>query len=227
MQCGGLSAARIANLVVLGAAVGAISGCAPSTRMLVEPTPEALAGKARGVAVVKFSMPNEACLQQMLIIGTRDGNGHRVVARLQAAGSAPTTTANAAEVQLEAGAYEVLGYRCHRTRSAIAVGTEGGPYTASLGRFTIGAGEVVNIGHITLKRTWGSNEITMDVADWGLPDLTRYRDERPKLFAGMRTRLLVVNVGKPLTAEQKGDICEGLAEMKATGKVQTLPKGCS
>lgn len=205
---------------------GLLAGCGTSTRMMVEPSAETLSEKGRGVVVVKFSMPHETCKQQVLIVGTREGNGHRVVAKLMATGVAPATTANAAEAELAAGEYQVLGYICQRARSFVNVGNEGGPYTASLGRFVVKGGEVVNIGHLTFTQTHGK-DVKIDVSDWALADLNRFRDERPKLFAAMQTRLLELKAGKPLPTEEKDDKCGQLAEMKASGKVAVLPKGCS
>ena len=216
---------------IVGAAAGAIiaatglSGCGTSTRMMVEPSTGTLADKGRGVVVVKFSMPYEACRQQVLLLGTREGNGHRVVAKLMATGAAPATTANAAETELAAGEYQLLGYVCQRARSFVNVGNEGGPYTSSLGRFTVKGGEVVNIGHLVFTRA--QKDVKVEVSDWALADLNRYRDERPKLFAGMTTRLVELKAGVPMPAAEKSEKCDQLAELKAAGKVQGLPKGCT
>ena len=202
-------------------------GCSSATRPIVEPSTAALAEKKHGVAVVKFSMINEPCRQQALLIGARDGNGHRLVKKLVASGTAPATTANAAEAELDPGEYHLLGYACMRDRSLLNVGNEGGPYTPSLGSFTVVAGEVVNIGHIRFSSVWGSKQLKMEVGDWALADLNRYRDERPQLFAAMRTRLLQVKAGQPLTGQEKEDHCGQLKALQASGKVQQLPKGCA
>ena len=221
---------RWGRLVKSGCAAWTVSmafaACGTSTRMIVEPSTQSLAEKQRGVAVVKFSMPNENCIQQILIIGTREGNGHRLVSKLMATGAASATTANAAEVLLDPGEYHVLGYVCQRARSFVNFGNAGGPHTDSIGRFVVRPGEVVNIGLVTFKTVWGSKDIKVEVSDWSLADLNRFRDERPKLFAGMQTRLLELRSGKPLSVEEKDDKCGQLAEMKATGKIAQLPKGC-
>lgn len=205
---------------------GILAGCGTSTRLIVEPSAQTLSRKGRGVMVVKFSMPHETCKQQVLIVGTREGNGHRVVAKLMAAGAAPATTANAAEAELAAGEYQVLGYVCQRARSSVNVGNEGGPYTASLGRFVVKGGEVVNIGHLTFTQTHDKS-VKIEVSDWALADLNRFRDERPRLFAAMQTRLLEIKAGKLIGPDEKDDKCGRLARMKAEGKVQALPKGCA
>ena len=167
---------RLGSSVCVAAVVGSlVAGCGTSTRMLVEPSTDALSDKRRGVAVVQFSMPNENCLLKVLAIGTREGNGHRLVKQLFAKGAAPATTANAAEVELESGEYQVLGFLCKRQRSTIGAGTDGGPYTPSIGRFTVAPGEVVNIGHITFKKVWGSNEMKVDVADCQCDQVSRHR----------------------------------------------------
>jgi hypothetical protein len=212
---------------VAGATALLASGCATSTRPIVEPSSQALSERKRGVAVMKFSMPQERCINQALLIGVRDGNGHRVVRKLMSRGAAPATTANAAEAELDPGEYHVLGYACQRERSFLNAGTEGGPYTPSLASFTVGPGEVVNIGHITFKKPWGSKALEMTVGDWPLSDLNRYRDERPQLFAAMKTRHVEIRRGQPLTVEEKEDRCGQLKALHASGKVQQLPKGCA
>jgi len=222
MRTEGIAGQALAAAVLLG-----LAACATATRPMIEPTPQALTEKKRGVAVVKFVMPGEDCLQHVLTIGMREGNGHRMLRRLFARGHAPATTANAAEIELDAGEYQVLGYLCQRQRSFVSVGNQGGPYTAAIGGFTVAPGEVVNIGQLAFRKVWGSAAVTLAITDWSLADLNRYRDERPQLFAAMKTRLLVATAGKPLSAEHKEQTCAEMKAMHDAGKLQNLPKGCT
>ncbi len=202
--------------------------CAPNTRLAVEPSAIALSQSKRSIAVMKFGMPHEACKGHYLWLGVRDGNGHKQVARLQAPGAARPASANATEIELEPGEYHMLGYVCQRARSMIAFGSQGGPVTHSLASFTLGSGEVINVGQITAKRRaqHPGAQVDLAVADWSLDDLTRFKAERPVLFAAMKTRLLTVKIGQPLTASEKTERCLQLKELAATGKVQNAPSAC-
>lgn len=224
MRCAG--ARQVAAAAVVAIALQ-LAGCATATRPVVEPSTATLAEKKRAVAIVQFGMPEERCLQQALLIGVREGNGHRVVRKLFARGNAPATTANAAEAELDPGEYHVLGYACQRERSFLNAGNEGGPHTTPLASFTVGPGEVVNLGLITFTKPFGSRHLKMAVHDWSLADLNRYKEERPQLFAAMQTRLLQVRSGQPLTADEKDDKCGQLKALHASGKVAQLPKGCA
>jgi hypothetical protein len=205
-----------------------LSACAPNTRLVVEPSAAALAQSKRAVALMKFGMPQEACIEHYLWLGVRDGNGHRRVARLQAPGSPRIGSANATEVELDPGEYHVLGYACQRARSTIAFGSHGGPVTHSLASFTLAAGEVVNVGYITAKRRAQHPGAPVDVAvaDWPLDDFTRFKAERPTLFAAMQTRLAAVKIGQPLTADEKAERCQQLKVLASTGKLQNVPTTC-
>lgn len=214
-------------LILLTGAV--VSACAPNTRLAVEPAPATLARSKRAVVLMKFAMPQEACKGHYLWIGVRDGDGHRQVARLQLPGSPKAGSANAAEAELDPGDYHVLGYACQRARSILAFGSQGGPVTHSLAGFTLGPGEIVNVGYITAQRraTHPGAPVVMSVGDWPLDDLTRFKAERPLLFGAMKTRLLSVKVGQPLTADEKAERCLQLRELAASGKVQNAPAGCT
>ena len=218
---------RIVASSVLLMVVSGLAACGASTRMPLETSAERLAERKRGVAVMQFEMPNETCSMNYMWIGTREGEGHRLVRMLYAKGSPSPTTANAAEIELESGEYQVLGFLCKRPRSVVTFGSQGGPQTASYASFTVRSGEIVNVGRISFRAVQGTRDIKAEVGDWSLEDLKRYRDERPTLYAGMQTRLMTLKLGVPLVGRELDERCADLKVMQASGKLQQLPKGCA
>jgi hypothetical protein len=103
----------------------------------------------------------------------------------------------------------------------------------SFASFTLAAGEIINLGELRLvdkKRThgvWNSfHDIAVEVSDWSLAELERFKSQRPKHFAEMRTRLMTVPQSVP-AAEQIPKLCEDARRMQAEGKLQNLPQQCT
>jgi hypothetical protein len=72
-------------------------------------------------------------------------------------------------------------------------------FAKSYGAFTLQAGEVVNLGflrarHVREKVAFPAIALTVELAvtDWPLQDLKRFEQERPTLYADMKTRLLTL-----------------------------------
>ena len=68
-------------------------------------------------------------------------------------------------------------------------------------------------------------ESTIDVTDWPLAELDRFKAKRPHIYAQMKTRLMTVaprEQGPPTSRD-----CARLKALKAEGKVQTLPSECA
>ena len=104
-------------------------------------------------------------------------------------------------------------------------------YRTSYASFTLRAGEIVNVGYLHL-RAWrhGHNtfgrpvEMEIEVKDWPLAELDRFKAKRPHIYAQMTTRLMKVMAQEP--AEPGAPECARLKALLAEGKVQQLPPAC-
>ena len=69
--------------------------------------------------------------------------------------------------------------------------------------------------------------VTVEVSDWPLPELERFKSQRPKLYAEMKTRLMAVAPVTQLTPDVVEQKCAEFARLRAQGKVQNVPPACS
>jgi hypothetical protein len=210
----------------LGLALLAVSvaACAGLNRVPGEPTAASLSEKKKGIALIRYAIIDPGCLEQYLYIGAPEGTGHRVVKKLQdhvKYGTNPATIARIAEIELEPGTYHVIGMGCHRARRSLGWGsTLGGTYSDSLAHFDVRAGEVVNVGFLTLLPLAHQVRVRITVQDMPLQELRRFAAERPTVYAAMVTRL--ASPAKDWDRE-----CADARAMHAQGKLAKLPAPCS
>jgi hypothetical protein len=104
-------------------------------------------------------------------------------------------------------------------------------YRTSYASFTLQAGEIVNVGYLHLvawrhgHNTFGRPvEMDIEITDWPLAELDRFKAKRPHIYTQMTTRLMKVmpvGPGEPGPRE-----CARLEALRAEGKVQQLPPAC-
>jgi hypothetical protein len=67
-------------------------------------------------------------------------------------------------------------------------------------------------------------EMDIEVSDWPLAELDRFKAKRPQIYAQMTTRLMTVIPPGP--GAPGAEDCARLKALKAEGKVQQLPPEC-
>jgi hypothetical protein len=107
-----------------------------------------------------------------------------------------------------------------------------GVYRTSLASFVLHPGEIVNVGYLHVeawregRNTFGRpTKVEIEVTDWPLNELDRFKAKRPHIYAQMKTRLMAATPagqGPPT-----GQDCVRLKALKAEGKVQDLPRECA
>ena len=210
-----------------------LSACVQTSRVDDATTTQSLTSNGAGVAVMRLGAASWACAHASVLIGVRDGNGYRGVRGVRVANMRSVTESAVAEVELPPGEYHFLAYRCmDKNGVGNAVGSlsdKPNVYIASFAKFTLGPGEIVNIGylHYNASRTNRSmfgrpirEEIS--VTDWPLEELDRFKKNRPQIYAQMKTRLMQI-VTDPGPSETD---CARLATLQREGKVATLPPAC-
>jgi hypothetical protein len=218
------------------------SGCAQTTRVDEgELSPARLSQSRKAVAVMRIGAGGSACDNVAVLLGVREGAGFRRHTPLRVSNVRSLSEPAVAEVELDPGEYHVVAYACsnakgHRVvqgRAGDDVASDGGHvYRWSYTSFRLEPGEVVNVGylHIDAAKVGRSQlgrplRIEVAVTDWPLAELERYKAKRPAVYAQMKTRLMKIELGDdgPPGAED----CAKLRQLKAEGKVQTLPKACA
>lgn len=195
--------------------------------------PQALRDSQQAVAFFRLALPDPSCLTLAVNIGVREGEFYRPQQTLRLQQTAVT---NVLEVLLSPGEYHVLGFACYRAKSKLIMAEPqgNGQMRRSYASFSVAAGEVVNLGQIRLVRSGRSAgvfnsfvDVSVEISDWPLAELERFKSQRPKHFAEMKARLMTPAPSPQNTPDTVDRKCMDLAKLQAEGKVQNLPAACA
>ncbi len=215
--------------------LAATSGCAPTTHVAGGIQAGVLAAEHKAVAVMRLGSPNPSCLHAGVLLGVRDGAGFKPIAPVKVANISGLSNAPVGEIELDAGEYHVIAISCVARAGQAVVGEKSitGLYRTSYAHFTLAPGEIVNVGYIHLDAAkirgslFGRGVLaSVEVSDWPLDEIERYKSQRPELTAQMQTRLMVVG-DDPETEEQQVKLCARWRQAKADGLAQSIPSGCA
>lgn len=229
-------ALRCSRLAAAGLAL-VLAGCvAPTLTSRVGDGISKLSLKqeVKGVALLSAGVSAGGCSQVYVVVGARNkapDKGEGIYSAVRGLMIQPAK-APIAEIKLDPGEYHIVGFVCaNRGSSARLVESvdSGGlwaSYKRSYATFTVQAGEVVNIGYLEI-RYLGASDMTINadlaVRDWPLADLARFKQQRPELYAQMKTRLMRLN---RITPAEIAERCAEMRRLKSEGKLQNLPPGC-
>jgi hypothetical protein len=227
-----LGRAAVLGLVLL------IAGCAATGTSRVSDelvSTAALAQDKKAVALIKLGAADPQCTVLTAGIGVRENDAFRLLhtARIvQKAGEATV-----AELALDPGEYHVVSYLCMRPNGAHLVLSEpmgGGQFRKSYANFAVQSGEVINVGFLRLVPLGATQAafsrvvlVGVVATDWPVPELERFKQQRPALYAQMKTRLMTVPKIVPPTVEQIAAKCAEIKKLQAEGKIQNLPSICT
>jgi hypothetical protein len=210
-----------------------MAACMQTSRVDDTVTPQKLANTKKAVAVMRLGTPAATCLHIRLLLGTREGDGYRRGQVVTVTQIKSTTQSQVAEVELDPGEHHIIGFSCVSEQGQTFVNDATGEYglsRTSYARFTLAAGEIVNVGyfhfnaHFTKSAFGKGARPVIEISDWPLPEIERFKTLRPAVYAQMTTRLMVM--GDPPTPEAQQSACETYRKLKAEGKVGNVPKAC-
>jgi hypothetical protein len=212
-----------------------VAGCTQTTQVDESVTTASLNQTRKAVAVMRVGAASPSCINVAVLLGVRDGEGFRRHQGITVMNVRSLTEPAVAEVELDPGEYHVLAYRCQTQKGTKTVHDTAdmpGIYRTSLASFVLHSSEIVNVGYLHVeawrdgRNTFGRpTRVEIEVTDWPLNELDRFKASRPHLFAQMKTRLMSVSAaGKGPPSSQD---CARLKVLKAEGKVQELPRECS
>jgi hypothetical protein len=209
------------------------AGCSGTTR--VDDLAVSSLGEAKkGVALLKLGAADPLCSVLTAGIGVKDGQTFRLVRNARIERKADETAV--AELELETGEYHIVSYTCSRPGNHVLLAQPAGNgvYKRSYASFALAPGEVVNVGYLQLVATRTTQiastrllHLRIAVTDWPISELERFKQQRPKLYAQMQTRLMTVHKVEPPTPEQVQAACAEMKRLQADGKLQNLPTVCS
>lgn len=219
--------------VMAVAVIAGLGGCSQTTRV-GEATAEDLTKSQKAVAVIRLGAASQTCQNVGVWLGVREGIGFRPVKPVAVINHRSLTEVPVAEVELNPGEYHVISYACGTGSNVkqIADTTPGGLTRSSYASFTLAAGEIVNVGsfefhasRVGLNAFGRPFRTTVNVTDWPLAELDRYKEKRPHIYQQMKTRLMTPTARG--AEEPDEDDCARFAQLKADGKVQNLPANCA
>jgi hypothetical protein len=227
-----MRAARLHGAVLVLALFAA--ACSGTTRVGDDLSVSSLGEAKKGVALIKLGAADPLCNVLTAGIGVKDGQTFRLVCNARIERKADETAV--AELELDTGEYHVVSYTCSRPGSHVLLAQPAGNgvYKRSYASFALAPGEVVNVGYLQLAHTRTTQiastkllHLRIAVTDWPLSELERFKQQRPKLYAQMQTRLMAVHKVEPPTPEQVQAACAEMKRLQADGKLQNLPSVCS
>lgn len=102
------------------------------------------------------------------------------------------------QVVLPAGTYHIVSWVCEQGRYVRSIGRKqknslswASLYLQSYASFSVAAGEVVNAGYLRMVNMGGLEYVRFDVKDLPPRAHAQLRKDRPRLYARMRTRLML------------------------------------
>ena len=211
-----------------------LAACTQTSRVDGELSTASLTQTRKAVAIMRVGAASPSCINVAVLLGVREGDAFRRHQGITVMNVRSLTEPAVAEVELDPGEYHVLAYRCQTAKGIKTVddAADPGTYRTSFASFRLEPGEVVNVGYLHVeawrhgRNTFGRpTRMEIDVTDWPLAELDRFKARRPHLFAQMKTRLMTVTPpgqGPPTSQE-----CARLKALKAEGKVQELPPECA
>jgi hypothetical protein len=215
------------------AAAALLAGCTQTSQVDENLSTASLSQTKKAVAIMRVGAASPSCINVAVLLGVREGDGFRRHQGLTVMNVRSITEPAVAEVELDPGEYHVVAYRCQSKQGVKQVDDNAGNaqlYRTSYASFTLQPGEIVNVGYLHLV-AWrhGQNafgrpvEMDIEVKDWPLAELDRFKAKRPNLYAQMTTRLMTIpdKSGEPGAQE-----CVRLKQLQAEGKVQQLPATC-
>jgi hypothetical protein len=210
-----------------------LAGCTQTSRVDDNLSTASLTQTKKSVAVMRVGAASPSCINVAVLLGVREGDGYRRHQGITVANVRSITEPAVAEIELDPGEYHVLAYRCQNAGGSVKTVDDnagGQLYRTSFASFTLQAGEIVNVGYLHLV-AWrhGRNafgrpvEMDIEITDWPLAELDRFKAKRPNIYAQMTTRLMTV---AQEAGEQGPQECARLKALLAEGKVQQLPPSC-
>ena len=180
-----------------------VAGCTQTTQVDENVTTASLNQTKKAVAVMRVGAASPYCINVAVLLGVREGEGFRRHQGITVMNVRSLTEPAVAEVELDPGEYHVLAYRC-QTQGRHQDGVRQRRRPAALPhqlRELRAAARRDRQRRLPARRglaRWPQHlrpadvEMEIEVTDWPLAELDRFKAKRPHIYAQMKTRLMTV-----------------------------------
>ena len=192
MQFGSMRLRRVCrNLAASAGMVLALASC--SGTVSDDVSLDAVQSQGEGIVIIAASFPGGYFCSALVLHVSRKVDGKR--RRDGFAASSLFKGDSPAQARLKAGSYELNNMVCHSGNYEVSLHKQPSIFTAHkealpvYGRFRVAPGEVVNLGHVSIK--WAvAGAAQLSVSNLSSEHRTWLKQNRPKLSSRMITRLL-------------------------------------
>ena len=197
-------------------------------------TPAKLASAQKAVALIRVGSASPNCFHTRVLLGTRAGEAFKRGQVVTVTNLRSVTKTQVAEIELEPGEHHIIGYSCMNEKGQqtfVIDQADGQLVKTSYAHFTLKPGEIVNVGYFHFgasregRSVFGRSVRTdVEITDWPLAEIERFKAERPAIYAQMATRLM--STDDTLAPDEQAKICAKWQALKAEGKAAALPPEC-
>ena len=176
-----------------------VAGCGTKAALNDEIRPQELRTEKRGMALLALEVDGGWCSAGAIHLATEVMPGKfKAVQRFSLLGA----KSNLVQMELPEGTYHIGVIACVQGYRVVNVGTHNGSTLIgdplkSMGSFTVAAGEVINLGEVTLARINSERGgATVLIAPMSQTSLEGLRTKVPKLHASAKVRLMTTKAGE-------------------------------
>jgi hypothetical protein len=238
---------RHGGVALLLCVAAALAGCAGTSSVSDVLTAGTLDKRRSGVVVLKAEILGHGCRGGSLTIGKKLDTVYSAVATVHSTAAAAQTGDDLMQVELPPDEYHVInvvcGVQAGLSVTNVALGRKegggllgiGGEYRRSFASFELRAGEIVNVGALTVMAVGGSGGgggggggggAHIVVSDLPPASLQRFRKTKPNLASQMKTRLMTV-ARQAMPTDERRTLCSNIRQIRAaTGVSGAMPAEC-
>ena len=199
----------------IGAMAGMlVAGCTQTSRVDDNLSTASLAETKKAVAVMRVGAASPSCINVAVLLGVREGEGFRRHQGITVMNVRSLVEPAVAEVELDPGEYHVACLSLPDRKGGIKTVADGAgraPTAPAMrasrcrpARSSTSATCTSTPGARAARRSAGRCEVDVEVTDWPLAELDRFKAKRPHIYAQMKTRLMTVTPQGQGAADEPG-----------------------
>jgi hypothetical protein len=194
---------RFKAITVLALAA-TLSGCGATPNLSDDLTSASLSTANQGIVLLSAAMEGRTCQSITVQLGKKSALAYETTTSfgidITVFSLRRLVSSNLPQISLPAGEHHVIGVTCQNGNSFTSIGKGS---LRSYASFTLAPGEILNLGSLTVIPVGLTNMATFQVRDQTVEVIDKVRADKPKLFAQMKTRLMIITPAPTAEDRQK------------------------